>query len=174
MVSILHSLKRRRNSLRRLYYTWRAARTAGATGHGMKVNHASFFTASTIIGDFANFNGMLVSGRGKVSIGRYFHSGTECRIIPDIHNYDHGSAIPYGPGSEDISKDVVIEDFVWLGDRVIVLGGVILGEGCIVQAGSVVTKSLPPLSIAGGHPAKVFRMRDAEHFNRLKALGRFH
>lgn len=117
---------------------------------------------------------MLVSGRGEVFIGNYFHSGSECRIIPDTHNYDNGSAIPYGPSGEDISKKVVIEDFVWLGDRVIVLGGVTLGEGCIVQAGSVVTKSLPPLSIAGGHPAKVFRMRDAEHFARLKALGRFH
>ncbi|MBY8829927.1 acyltransferase [Hephaestia mangrovi] len=149
---------------------WRGARL----GRGVRINRASHFTASTTIGDFANFNGMTVSGRGRVYIGRYFHSGSQCLIIPDNHNYDHGSAIPYGPGMEDVSKEVIIEDFVWIGDRVIVLGGVTLGEGCIIQAGSVVTKSVPPGAIAGGHPARIFGYRDRNHFERLKALGRFH
>src|SRR5690606_19187142 len=40
-------------------------------------------------------------------------------------------------------RDIVIEDNVWLGSRVIVLGGVRIGEGAIVQAGAVVVKDVP-------------------------------
>jgi acetyltransferase-like isoleucine patch superfamily enzyme len=67
-----------------------------------------------------------------------------------------------------IVKDVVIEDNVWLGNNVIVLPGVTIGEGAVIQAGSVVVKDIPALSVAGGHPAKVFNMRDIEHYNKLK------
>lgn len=56
----------------------------------------------------------------------------------------------------------------------IILGGVTLEEGAIVQAGSVVTKSVPKYAIVGGHPAQVFKYRDREHYDRLKAEGRFH
>ena len=52
---------------------------------------------------------------------------------------------------------VAIGDDVWLGARVIVLKGVTIGDGAIVGAGSVVTRDIPPWSIAGGQPAKVIR-----------------
>lgn len=61
-----------------------------------------------------------------------------------------------------------------MGNRVIVLGGVRIGEGAIVQAGSCVVSDLPKCSIAGGHPAKVFKYRDVEHYETLKAEERFH
>lgn len=53
------------------------------------------------------------------------------------------------------------------------LGGITLGEGCIIQAGSVVTSSIPKFAIAGGAPARVFKMRDVAHYERLKADGCF-
>lgn len=92
-------------------------------------------------------------------------------IITSYHNYDQGTKIPYD--DTYISKDVVIEDNVWLGSRVIVLGGVTIGEGAIIQAGSVVIKDIPAFGIAGGHPAKVFKYRDIEHYNQLKEQGLF-
>lgn len=47
----------------------------------------------------------------------------------------------------------------------IVLGGVIIREGAIIQAaGSVVVDDIPKCAIAGGHPAKVFKYRDREHY----------
>ena len=49
-----------------------------------------------------------------------------------------------------------------------VLGGVTLGEGCIIQAGSVVVSDIPDCAIAGGHPAKVFKYRDIRHYEELK------
>lgn len=56
---------------------------------------------------------------------------------------------------------------------VIVLGGVTIGEGAIIQAGSVVVSDIPDCAIAGGHPAKVFKDRDQDHYHRLKQEGRF-
>jgi maltose O-acetyltransferase len=51
----------------------------------------------------------------------------------------------------------VIEDNVWLGARVIVLGGVTIGEGSCIGAGSVVNTDVPPRSLAVGVPARVIR-----------------
>jgi acetyltransferase-like isoleucine patch superfamily enzyme len=52
---------------------------------------------------------------------------------------------------------IVIEDYAWLGCNVLILGGVTVGTGSVVGAGSVVTKSIPPHSFAVGIPAKVIR-----------------
>jgi acetyltransferase-like isoleucine patch superfamily enzyme len=54
---------------------------------------------------------------------------------------------------------VKIEDDVWLGGNVTVLKNVIIGEGCIVGAGSVITKSLPPYSICVGSPCRPIKVR---------------
>ncbi len=53
---------------------------------------------------------------------------------------------------------VTIHKNVWLGDNVIILPGVDIGEGCVVGASSVVTKDLPPYSICVGIPAKVIKI----------------
>ena len=55
------------------------------------------------------------------------------------------------------AKDIILRRDVWLGTGCIVNGGVEIGEGTIVAAGSVVTKSLPAGVLAGGSPAKVIR-----------------
>lgn len=54
-----------------------------------------------------------------------------------------------------------------------ILGGVTIGEGAVIQAGSVVCRNVPPLAIAGGHPATPFKFRDPEKYDRLKAEGKF-
>lgn len=138
----------------------------------LRVNRYSNVTRNTSLGKNVNFNGMAIKGLGKVVIGDNFHSGEGCLILTDNHDYDNGDAIPYGKKS--ISKDVSIADNVWLGDRVIILPGVVIEEGAIIQAGSVVVSNIPALAIAGGHPAKVFSERNAEHYARLKAEGKFH
>ena len=56
-------------------------------------------------------------------------------------------------------ENVVIEDDVWIGQRVIILPGVTIYKGCIIGAGAVVTKSFPPYSIIGGNPAKLIKSR---------------
>ena len=54
-----------------------------------------------------------------------------------------------------------------------ILPGTKIGEGAIIQGGSVVHGEIPPYAIAGGNPAKVFKYRDIEHFKKLKAEGKF-
>lgn len=88
------------------------------------------------------------------------------------HDYDGGEAIPYG--SRYLSKQVVIDDFVWLGSNVTISGNVHIGEGAIVAIGSVVVKDVPPYAIVGGNPAKVIKYRDTDHFMLLKETGKFH
>ena len=159
------------NALKRKYYTFRVKRVSKSCGNDLTVNNYSYITPKTNLGNNVNFNGMKIQGTANVIIGDNFHSGIECMIITDSHNYE-GEAIPYD--DTVISKDVVIEDNVWLGNRVIILPGVRIGEGAIIQAGSVVVNDIPKYAIAGGHPAKVFSSRDKDHYEKLKKEGKFH
>lgn len=127
---------------------------------------------NTILGDDVSFNGMRIIGEGNVSIGSHFHCGQNCFIISDNHDYDGGNEIPYDR-QRSIPKNVVIEDNVWLGTGVIVLGDSHIGEGAIIQAGSVVIGNIPGGGIAGGHPARVFKYRDMEHYMELKEKNAF-
>lgn len=128
-------------------------------------------TRKTELGDHVNFNGAFIYGGGEVKIGDWFHSGEGLKIFTRNHNYA-GEALPYD--ETNVGKPVSIGNCVWIGAYVILLPGTTIGEGAIIQAGSVVHGEIPPLAIAGGNPAKVFAWRDKEHFMRLKAAGRFH
>ncbi|MCM0147565.1 acyltransferase [Photobacterium galatheae] len=143
----------------------------GQVGDSLFVGGFTLVNKTVVLKDNVSFNGMKILGRGGVNIGNNFHSGRECMMITENHNYQ-GEAIPYD--TEIIYKPICIEDNVWLGNRVLILGGVTIGEGAIIQAGSVVVKDIPPLAIAGGNPAKVFKYRDQEHYFKMKDEGRFH
>lgn len=159
------------NRMRRLFWSRIACLTVSECGEKVYVNRKSKFSRNTILKNNVHFNGMTVLGKGNVIFGNNFHSGSECMIITDAHNY-HGESIPYD--STYIIKNVTIEDNVWLGNRVMILGGVTIGEGAIIQAGSVVVRDIPPLSIAGGHPAMCFSKRDRIHYESKKLAKLFH
>lgn len=152
------------------FYTNLCKKTAKQYGKGLHINHWSKFTSKTYIGDNCHFNGMKVTGNGNVTIGNNFHSGGGILILTSNHNYE-GKSIPYDETT--IDGDVVIEDNVWLGQNVTILQGVKIGEGAIIQAGSVVVSDIPSCSIAGGHPAKVFKMRNEQHYYELKSENKF-
>jgi len=140
--------------------------------HGeLSVHGWTHLTSNTVLGKNPNFNGLEITGKGKVVFGDNFHSGKDCLIITEFHNYE-GTEIPYD--STCIVKDVVIGDNVWIGSRVTILGGVNIGEGAIIQAGAVVVKDVPPCAIAGGNPASVFKYRDQAHYYELKSQNKFH
>lgn len=153
------------------YYPLRIKAKAAQCGENLYVGGKSYVTHQTYLGHHVCFNGMSMSGNGIIKIGNYFHSGSGCQIITSFHNYE-GDAIPYDDTFLD--KDVQIGDCVWLGNNVIILGGVVIGEGAIIQAGSVVCKDIPAYAIAGGHPAVVFKYRDKEHYNKLNDKKKFY
>lgn len=156
----------------RWFWTTLVRAQARSVGDHLVVNGPSHVTSSTVLGSNVNFNGLRVLGSGNVTIGDNFHSGEECLLIAQVHDFDTGEAIPYGTIS--IPRDIRIGDNVWLGARVIVLGGVTIGEGAVIQAGSCVVSDVPRCAIAGGHPARVFKERDVEHYQRLKRQRKFH
>ena len=167
------SVRRVRSALqwaREVYWTRRSARLLASYGPGYRATAATYVTRNVAVGEFVWFNGLRVSGRGRVVFGDNVHCGRNLRIICSNHNH-HGELLPYD--RVDIARDVRIESNTWLGDDVLVLGGVTIGEGAIVQAGSVVSRDIPSLAIAGGNPAVPFRRRDAEHYERLKREQKF-
>ncbi len=74
--------------------------------------------------------------------------------------------------SEDMEKDVVVEEDVWLGTNVTLLSGVKVGRGATVGAGAVVRTNVPPYAIVTGNPAKVvgFSLRPEEVVEHEKVL----
>ncbi len=164
-------LNKIRRSIEKKYYSTKIKKKAAACGESLYVGGKSWVTSNTYLGNHVCFNGMSMFGEGKIEIGSYFHSGSGCQIITSFHNYE-GEAIPYD--NSYIHKDVIIGDCVWLGNNVIILGGVSIGEGAIIQAGSVVCKDIPAYAIAGGHPAVAFKSRNIEHYKKMKEEKRFH
>lgn len=99
----------------------------------------------------------VIYGHGGVMIGKDTLISMHCRILSSNHTIpDKNCRIRSKP---DILLPVTIGEDVWLGAGATVLGGVTVGDGCVVGAGAVVTKDLPPYSVAVGVPAKVVKTR---------------
>ena len=157
--------------LLRIYYKARVVKRVGSFHEPLNVNHFTTVTKYTYLGTNCHFNGMKIVGCGKVEIGDNFHSGEGCLLITQNHNYN-GKALPYDETYK--CKDIVIEDNVWIGSRVIILGGVKIGEGAIIQAGTVVSQNIEKYAIAGGNPAQPFKYRDISHYKKLQKERKFH
>lgn len=87
--------------------------------------------------------------------------GTDVTVITRNHRHDRTDIPMMEQGFEE-EQPVVIGNDVWIGDRVVILPGVHIGNGCIIGAGAVVTKDIPDNAIAAGVPARVIRFRDSD------------
>jgi acetyltransferase-like isoleucine patch superfamily enzyme len=170
-INMLSLFNKYRHRLTRNIRTYFLLKKVFSHKNELYVGGKTILSKKTILGKNPNFNGMIVNGIGKITFGDNFHSGTDCLIITSNHNYN-GIKIPYD--ESHVIKDVIIGDNVWFGDRVIILPGVTIGEGAIVQAGAVVVKDVPKYAIIGGNPAQVFKFRDKDHYNNLKNEKSFH
>ncbi len=101
---------------------------------------------------FVNFNFSALSS-AKIEIGDNCYIGPNVGLYTAMHPIDPERRIK----GINFAKPVKIGKNCWLGASVIVLPGVEIGEGCTIGAGSVVTKNIPPYSIAAGNPAKIIR-----------------
>lgn len=104
------------------------------------------------IGEFA-----YLGGAGGLQIGDECIIGQYLSCHPENHNYeDLNISIRHQGVSR---KGITIGKNCWIGSKVTILDGVNIDNGCIIAAGSVVTKSFPENSIIGGVPAKLLKNR---------------
>lgn len=98
-----------------------------------------------------------IAGPGPVVIGQQCLISSHCGIYGNNHVFDDPDAYVRNQGFT--CKGITLEDDCWLGTGVRVLDGVTIGQGSVIGAGAVVTKDIPPYSIAVGIPAKVIGKR---------------
>lgn len=101
---------------------------------------------------FANYNCTIIDV-AKVTIG------DNCQFAPNVSIYTAGH--PIHPAIRNTLYEygihVTIGSNVWIGGNSVVLPGVNIGDNCVIGAGSVVTKDIPPWSLAAGNPCRVIR-----------------
>ena len=92
---------------------------------------------------------------GPVTIGSHVNLAQGITITALNHNFDDSEKRIDQQGVT--TKEVVLEDDIWVGANAVILPGVTIGNHAVVAAGAIVTKDVPPHSLVAGVPAKVIR-----------------
>lgn len=126
------------------------------------------------IEDFTTIN----NGVGDIIIGDRTRIGLGCTLIGPVkigndirlaqnivmsglnHNYEDVT-IPITKQGVSTAL-IIIEDETWIGANCVVLPGVTIGKHCVIAAGSIVTRDIPPFSVAAGNPAKILKQYNPE------------
>lgn len=128
----------------------------GSVGKNCVVEQPLFCTYgyNTTVGDnfFLNVNCKLMDS-GKITIGNNVFIAPNVCLVTEEHAMDVEQRLQ----GLEYTHPVTIGDNVWICTGAIVLPGVTIGENSVIGAGSVVTKDIPPNSLAVGNPCKVIR-----------------
>ncbi|WP_071781123.1 acyltransferase [Adhaeribacter aquaticus] len=121
-------------------------------GYGFKESNTIRIGNSAFIGYNVEFN-----CTNSITIGNNVLIATGTKLVDVGHNYKLGQLIDSQPLT---TLPIVIEDDVWIAANCVIVGGVTIGKGSVIGAGSVVTKSVPPNEVWGGVPAKFIKNRE--------------
>jgi maltose O-acetyltransferase len=101
----------------------------------------------------------LITGGLHADLGAPVRIGNGVRIGHDVSllTINHELGASWFRAGTSHASEIVIEDGCWLASRCTILPGVVIGRGCIVAAGAVVTRSTPPNTLVAGVPARVLR-----------------
>lgn len=145
--------------LRRILLNIRPGELYIASGAVFSVEDFSCYAGSRIT---VNPNGKLFLGTGYmnynsvIDCSKSITIGRNVKISENVMIRDSDNHVLIGSG-KDQDAPIVIEDDVWICMNVTILKGVRIGRGSVVASGAVVTKDIPPYSLAGGVPAKVLK-----------------
>ncbi len=103
-----------------------------------------------LIGEYS-----VIRGQGGIKIGDRVYTSPMTQIIAVDHVF-HNPAEPF-INQGITAQGIVIDDDVWIGAAAVITDGVHIGKGSVIAAGAVVTKDIPPHSVAAGVPAKIIR-----------------
>jgi maltose O-acetyltransferase len=92
-----------------------------------------------------------------VTIGNSVVINDGCRLLTGSHNI-------HSPQWELIAKPIVVDDYAWVATNAVLLPGVTIGRGAVVGAGAVVTRSVAPLEVVAGNPARPIGTRTPSEF----------
>lgn len=113
--------------------------------------------AKIVIGDNTRIHGTCIHAYNLITVGSNCLIAANCQII-DGNGHDLSfENVDNRINTHGWSKAVAIEDSVWLGANTIILPGVKIGRGSVISANSVVTKDIPPKTLAGGNPAIILK-----------------
>ena len=126
-------------------------------GNNVNIEPNTYFNAELEIGDNSGI-GMYSEMHGTIKIGDNVMMGHYCLFYSRNHAHSRTDIPMIKQGFEEV-RPVIIGSDVWIGSRVTILPGVHIGDGCILAAGSVITKDAPPNTIIAGNPAKVVKQR---------------
>lgn len=104
------------------------------------------------IGEFA-----YLGGAGGLDIGDNCIVGQYLSCHPENHIFSDKHELIRDQGT--VRKGIIIGENCWIGSKVTILDGVVIGAHSVISAGAVVTKSMPEYSIIGGVPARILKMR---------------
>jgi acetyltransferase-like isoleucine patch superfamily enzyme len=130
--------------------------------------------SNSIIEDFATINNgvgdVLIGSNtgiglsnviiGPVKIGDYVMLAQNIVISGLNHGYEDVTLPPRL--QKVVTKQITIEDNVWIGANCVVTAGVTIGKHAVIGAGSVITKDIPEFSVAVGNPARVIKKYNFE------------
>jgi acetyltransferase-like isoleucine patch superfamily enzyme len=121
-------------------------------GTVVPIELVTYATGRIEIGNHTFINyGSSIAARVSVKIGSHCHLGHYTFVMDnDQHDLMRHWELPK-------SEPVIIEDYVWIGSKAVILPGVRIGSHAVVGAGSIVTKDVPPRSLVAGNPARVLR-----------------
>jgi acetyltransferase-like isoleucine patch superfamily enzyme len=109
--------------------------------------------AEIVIGDNVGISGATISSSLSIYIGDNTMIGSGVLITDSDAHSIHPELRKESKYAS--SKPIVIENNVFIGARSIILKGVTIGNGSVIGAGSVVTRDIPPMTIAAGNPARI-------------------
>jgi maltose O-acetyltransferase len=136
------------------FKAWLLRRRGFRIGAGVKIASSAKFKLKRLsVGDntYINYETLIGGGDASVEIGRNVDIAPRCVILTGTHRIGDASH----RAGQGYSRDIVIGDGTWIGANSTILGGVRIGQGCVIGAGSVLREDLEDNSLFISHPTMV-------------------